>query len=105
MTVIMTKEQREALAARYERAVHARQSAVAYALAKGDRSMSPKRLRVGIDGALSDASGLARLLIAKGIFTEDEYQTAIVEAAEQEAESWAQRVRRDYGLPDNVSFG
>lgn len=45
-----------------------------------------KHLRVGIDGSKSDQAGLARLLIKKGVFTEEEYVAAVTESAEREAE-------------------
>lgn len=98
----MTEEDREALKRRYAAAVHARQSAVE---SKGDRSLTPKHMRVGIDSAMSEQGGLVQLLIQKGIVTDDEYLVAMCEAAEREAESWAVRVHRTYNLPDTVSFG
>lgn len=48
----------------------------------------PKHLRVGVDMSKSDQAGLARLLIAKGIFTEAEYLDAVTKAAEDEAASY-----------------
>lgn len=43
-----------------------------------------KHLRTGIDGSKADMGALARLLIAKGIITEDEYIDAIVDGMERE---------------------
>lgn len=41
-------------------------------------------LRVGLNSAFADQEGLARLLIAKGVFTEAEYTTAMADAMERE---------------------
>jgi hypothetical protein len=74
---------------RYVVAMHGVQSAIAYELAKGDsKQVEPKHLRVGINSALVDNGGIATLLIAKGVFTEEEYYLAIAEAAERELESY-----------------
>ena len=43
--------------------------------------VQPKHLRTGLDLSKSDMGGLARLLIAKGVFTEQEYNEAITNAA------------------------
>lgn len=53
---------------------------------------------------MSEQGGLARLLISKGVFTEEEYAEAMVEAAELEAQSWVDRVKRDYNLPEGLDF-
>ena len=70
---------------RYMRAAHRVQTAIAVSPEAPD--MAPKHMRVGIDMSKSDMGGLARLLIAKGVFTEEEYLTAIADAAEREAAS------------------
>jgi hypothetical protein len=100
----MTKEE---ASRRLDRAVHARQSAVAFLIARGGdgaQAATPKHLRVGVDSAMSDHASLAGLLIKKGLITEDEYFTAIVEGAEREAESWSNRARRESGMPQ-LNFG
>lgn len=94
---------------RYLDAAHAMQSGVRLKMTRdgapddsafwpGDTS--PKHLRVGVNSALSDAGGLVRLLIAKGVITEEEYREAIADAMEREV----QRYRDDLGLPPNVTL-
>lgn len=68
---------------RYLRAAHRVQTALAFRA--DDPMMTPKHLRVGIDMSKSDMAGLATLLIGKGIFTREEYVSAIADAAEKEA--------------------
>ena len=116
----MSTEEDETLVAhfidRYHKAMHAVQSAIATILHydstgrlvaacdEGQNIRSPKHLRVGIDARASDAKGLAKLLIAKGVFTELEYVQAVTEALEEEAEEQAQRARTVCGLPDSTKF-
>lgn len=44
-----------------------------------DRWAVQKHLRVGINSAINSAGGLCKLLIAKGVITELEYWTAVVD--------------------------
>lgn len=68
---------------RYMRAAHRVQTAIAF---NPERPQDQyKDLRTGVDMSKSDAAGLATMLIAKGVFTLDEYLTAIADAAEREA--------------------
>ena len=69
----------------YADAVHAMQTGVAYEMSNyrpssatdPDLATSPKHLRVGINSALCDNAALARLLVDKGIITEEEYAEAV----------------------------
>jgi hypothetical protein len=79
----------------YEKAGHRIQTALAI-LWSNDPGLSltqPKHMRTGIDLSKSDMGGLASLLIAKGVFTKDEYVEAITKAAEQEADSYEKMVQ------------
>lgn len=68
---------------RYMRAAHRVLTAIGF---NPDQTQcEPKQLRVGVDMRAADARGLARLLIAKGLFTLDEYVTAVADAADLEA--------------------
>ena len=58
---------------RYLKAAHAMQTGVALEMSRHAAPTEPKHLRVGVNAAMSDQAGLVKLLIAKGIFTEDEY--------------------------------
>jgi hypothetical protein len=63
----------------YEAATHGVQSAIQYEMSRAvnrgedEGDTSPKHMRVGIDMSKADQSGLAKLLIDKGIFTLGEY--------------------------------
>ena len=72
----------------YQRLAHAMQSGVATDQNTGSRCGEPKHLRVGINSAMSDAGGLVKLLIAKGLFTEDEYLDAITESMQNEVDRY-----------------
>lgn len=69
---------------RYEAAMHAMQSGVAMEMNYRPQPTEPKHLRVGINSALCDHAALVRILIAKGILTEDEYIAEIADEAERE---------------------
>lgn len=91
---------------RYEQLCHAHQTGV-----KTDIESDPtnfvgghldilrvwKHLRVGIDGALVEQSAVARLLMAKGIFTEAEYYSALIVAREQEVERYQRTLEERFG--------
>lgn len=78
---------------RYLAAMHGMQSGVAAEMAMGlNKAHEPKHLRVGINAALSDQGSLARLLIRKGIITEQEYFESVVEGAELEWHAYEQRL-------------
>lgn len=81
---------------RYLAAAHKVQSAIA--AIPDHANQTPKHLRVGVDMGKSDARGLAQLLIAKGVFTLDEYLEAVVVAAEQEAKDYAEFVSEHLGV-------
>lgn len=84
---------------RYVAAAHAVQSGVAYDMERNpdDSATSPKHLRVGLNVALSDASGLATLLIEKGVFTQEEYTKALADAMERERARYEEHLSRAMG--------
>lgn len=51
---------------------------------------TPKHLRTGLNLVMADHGSLAKLLIDKGIITEDEYLTAIADGAEREKARYEQ---------------
>ena len=91
---------------RYEAALHAMQSGVAMTrqqdidagIPEDRRETGPKHLRVGVNSAMSDQGALVRLLIAKGVFTEEEYAKEVVEGMEREAESYATKLSARLGI-------
>lgn len=74
--------------AKYEALAHAMQSGVAMKMNYKPGETEPKHLRVGVNAAMSDMGGLARLLIRKGIITEDEYVDAMIESMAREVKSY-----------------
>lgn len=77
---------------RYLAAGHAIQSGVAMEHSMGSDDGSPKHLRVGINLRATDAGGLAKLLVDKGVITDEEYLEAIVDAAEAEQKAYEDRL-------------
>ena len=69
---------------RYFDAAHAVQSGLAFLENTSPQMFQPKHLRVGIDTAKVEQSGLATLLISKGVFTEAEYIATLADAMEDE---------------------
>jgi len=69
---------------RYRAAAHAMQSGVAMEMNYRPQPTEAKHLRVGVNAAMVDQGALAKLLIAKGVFTEAEYLEALADAMEAE---------------------
>jgi hypothetical protein len=61
-------------------------------------SGTPKHLRVGVNMAMSDHTGLVRLLLEKGVITEGEYLKAIADEAERERDRYQVRLTERYGV-------
>lgn len=83
---------------RYIAASHAVQSAIAYDMVNGGRQTEPKHMRTGIDTTKADFGALTRLLIAKGVFTEEELWEALADGMEREVAEYHQRLK----LPAHV---
>lgn len=86
------------------KAAHAMQSGVKTDMATDPSQQSqgattPKHLRVGINSAMVDAAAVAELLVAKGIFTEDEYAEAVATAMEREQARYEQVLSARIGKP------
>lgn len=84
---------------RYVAAAHAMQSGVAAWMVVDPKPTEPKHLRVGINSAMSDISALTYLLIAKGVFTEEEYFQAIADKMQEEAKGYEERLSAHFGKP------
>lgn len=83
---------------RWERATHAMQTGVATEMELGMPSATePKHLRVGVNTALCDHGGLVRLLIVKGVITEEEYLEAIADEMEKEAARYTDHIEKALG--------
>ncbi len=81
---------------RYSRAAHRVQSAIAFDPNRPKDQY--KDLRTGLDLSKSDQAGLATLLIAKGIFTMEEYLAAIADSAEREADGKEDELSIRFGI-------
>ena len=64
------------------------QSGVKFWMEIDGSETTPKHLRTGVNAAMSDQGGLVKLLISKGLFTEEEYYAALVEFMEKEVRSY-----------------
>jgi hypothetical protein len=73
---------------RYYTLAHAVQSAIASCMAIGWTGAEPKHLRVGIDTMKSDQGALTKLLLDKGVITEDELESYLLEGLENEIKSY-----------------
>lgn len=62
-------------------------------------STSIKHLRVGVDSCMVSDNALVSLLIAKGVFTEQEHLEALVAAAEREMQLKREAVADYLGVP------
>lgn len=81
----------------YEAALHAMQSGVAMEMNHNAKPTEPKHLRVGINAAMCDHAGLVKLLVAKGIITEQEYIDAITGIMNAEVQRYEDKLREHYG--------
>lgn len=62
----------------------------------------PKHLRVGVNMAMCESGALAELLIAKGVFTTEEYQDAILRMVEKDVRSYTAKLREILGTDVNL---
>ena len=76
---------------RYAAAAHAMQSGVAAKMGQDPGETTPKHLRVGVNSSMVENSALVKLLIGKGILTEEEWAEALADGMEAEValyEKW-----------------
>ena len=76
---------------------HAMQTGVAYKMEKDVSDTTPKHLRVGVNSAMVDSAALARVLMAKGVFTEGEYFHALIATMTDEVEKYQAWLSAKYG--------
>lgn len=86
------------LIARYQAALHGMQTGVAYEMQHDAKATQPKHLRVGVNAAMVDHSALAKLMMDKGIITEEEYYRALVAAMEAERDRYELHLTRTLGI-------
>lgn len=83
----------------YMSLAHAVQSGVAAQMEKQPdaAATSPKHLRTGVNMAMVEHSALLELLIAKGIITDEEYLTSLVQKTREEKEKYERILSDAYG--------
>jgi len=74
----------------YTKRAHAMQSGVAMKMNYDASETSPKHLRVGVNSAMCDHAALVRLLLEKGIISQEEYERAITEEMGREVRRYEQ---------------
>lgn len=75
----------------YTELCHAMQSGVAFEQSRGSQDGTPKHLRVGINVAMCDHAALVKLLVEKGIITDEEYAKAIRDEMRAEVDRYEER--------------
>lgn len=82
----------------YEGALHAMQSGVAMEIELGlSKATTPKQLRVGVNSAMVEHAALVKLLLAKGVITQAEFEQGLTEAMNAEADSYEKRLSEAIG--------
>ena len=81
----------------YRRLAHAIQTGVSYDHSSGSTDGSPKHLRTGLACVMADLGSLTRLLVEKGIITNDEYFAAILDGLRAEVETYEHRLKDRLG--------
>lgn len=83
---------------RYLRAAHAMQTGVKFTMENDPADTTAKHLRVGVNSALVEHGALVRMLIKKGLFSEQEYMVALADAMEEEAKKYRDRLEAIHGV-------
>lgn len=83
--------------ARHIAALHGMRSGVAAKMNFDPKETEPKHLRVGVNSAMVQQAAITRLLIEKGLITEQEYFTAVADMMERERDGYQQEVSEHYG--------
>ena len=87
----------------YKKLCHAMQSGIAFKQDKKDQE--PKHLRVGINTAMCEHGALIRLLIAKGVITEEEYLEGCIDIMLEEIERYQHEIAEERGIePDKIQL-
>ena len=84
---------------RYTASAHAMQSGVVGLLEVHPELAEDKHVRVGINSAHVSVAALTRLLLEKGVFTEDELHAALAAEMHNEVERLEASLSAHYGRP------
>ncbi len=77
---------------KYQQMCHAMQSGVRAEHELGSDDGTPKHLRTGVNTAMVDHAALVKLLIHKGLVTEQEYANALCDGMIEEVKTFEQRL-------------
>lgn len=90
----------------YDAALHAIQSGVATEMSLDNEqgATTPKHLRTGIDSVFVANAALARLLVKKGLFTEEEYREELRLEACREVDRYEARINAKLGPGKTVTL-
>jgi hypothetical protein len=92
--------------AEYTRLGHAIQTGVAMEMHEPSvHATEPKHLRTGLDCVMADLGSLTRLLVQKGVITEDEYFEAILDGLRREIEAYEARIKARMGGHTSIHLG
>lgn len=86
------KERRMSHTERYKKACHAMQSGVEMMMHYNPMETSSKHLRVSVNSSMVEFGALVRILISKGIITEEEFAKGLADQMEEEAASYSQKL-------------
>lgn len=81
----------------YKRLLHAMQTGVAYSMEFDPAETTPKHLRVGVNSSLRSTYAVVALLVEKGIITEEEYFTKMIQALQQDVADYQEKISARYG--------
>lgn len=85
----------------YHQALHGIQTGVAIEISHDlNNAHEPKHLRVGVNSALINDAALFRLLVKKGIITEEEYAEEVRLEANRELDRYENRIREIFNNPE-----
>jgi hypothetical protein len=99
--VHMTPDQQQ----RYMHHLHRMQAGVALQQGIDPTDGAPKHLRVGINSAHISHAALVRVLVARGLISNDEYVEALIQQTQEEADSYEERLARHYGAEGKFKLG
>jgi hypothetical protein len=98
------QEEIDRLMAEYNRLAHAMQTGVGHVMQRDPKSTEPKMLRTGMNSALVSHSALVKLLFRKGVITELEYWTALVEEMRAEVQSYTDQLELMLGGKTKITL-
>lgn len=87
----------EVLQAEYVRLMHAMQTGVEYLRQYDDTQTDPKHMKVGVNSSLVSCGALVKLLMDKGLITEQEYWDTLVRATREEVHTYEAQLKEHIG--------